>query len=125
MTDDGRALSRAKGSGFVAQNWLENDGDAVDQPKAAERWAHVPDQTVGVLKGKTAMAGFSGCTRGQIWVANTRFAEGTVLDCMVFSPKELQETGAVALYRDGEKYRVKTARGMVGARIWNAPQLRD
>ena len=38
LTAEGRALSKPRGSGFVARTWLENDGDAADQPAAAARW---------------------------------------------------------------------------------------
>jgi competence protein ComEC len=38
LAQDGmRGLSRARGDGFVAGIWLENDGDAAPQPVAAER----------------------------------------------------------------------------------------
>jgi competence protein ComEC len=37
MTDTGRALSRARGDGFVARIWLENDGDPADQEGASAR----------------------------------------------------------------------------------------
>lgn len=37
MTEAGRALSRDSGAGFVAQIWLENDGDPVTQLEAAAR----------------------------------------------------------------------------------------
>lgn len=39
LTQDGRALSRPRGDGFVAGIWLENDGDPVDQATAAARAA--------------------------------------------------------------------------------------
>jgi competence protein ComEC len=42
LTGEGRALSRARGDGFVAGVWLENDGDGATQEVAAERdgwWA--------------------------------------------------------------------------------------
>ena len=35
MTDQGRALSKEKGAGFVARNWLENDDDPSSQSAAA------------------------------------------------------------------------------------------
>ncbi|ABD54760.1 ComEC/Rec2 family competence protein [Jannaschia sp. CCS1] len=40
-TDQGRALSRPRGDGFVAGIWLENDGDLITQEDAAARpaWA--------------------------------------------------------------------------------------
>lgn len=37
MADGARALSRARGDGFVAGVWLENDGDRADQATAAAR----------------------------------------------------------------------------------------
>lgn len=41
LTQDGRALSRPRGDGFVAGIWLENDGDPVDQAAAAARTAWI------------------------------------------------------------------------------------
>jgi competence protein ComEC len=35
LTEEGRALSRARGDGFVAGVWLENDGDGATQEDAA------------------------------------------------------------------------------------------
>lgn len=54
LTEDGRALSRARGDGFVAGIWLENDGDPVSQEDAATRtsWTQTdPGQsaTIGPL----------------------------------------------------------------------------
>jgi competence protein ComEC len=37
ITPQGRGLSKAKGGGFAAQSWLENDGDLADQATAAAR----------------------------------------------------------------------------------------
>lgn len=37
LTDEGRALSRPRGDGFVAGIWLENDGDAASQELASLR----------------------------------------------------------------------------------------
>ncbi|MBF9046792.1 DUF4131 domain-containing protein [Rhodobacterales bacterium LSUCC0031] len=43
LTDGGRALSRARGDGFVAGVWLENDGDRATQAVAAARPLWLPD----------------------------------------------------------------------------------
>ncbi|MGP1358508.1 ComEC/Rec2 family competence protein, partial [Roseicyclus sp.] len=43
MTEEGRALSRPRGDGFVAGIWLENDGDRATQEEAAARPGWVPD----------------------------------------------------------------------------------
>jgi competence protein ComEC len=37
LTAEGRAVSRARGDGFVTSVWLENDGDRADQATAAAR----------------------------------------------------------------------------------------
>ncbi|MFD2856367.1 hypothetical protein ACFSZS_18595 [Seohaeicola zhoushanensis] len=79
MTGEGRALSKAKGAGFIAQVWLENDGDAASQAEAALRW---PDQPRGIRSftaqgreivhviGKKAAAGFTACAPGQLVIAS-------------------------------------------------------
>lgn len=43
MSAEGRGLSRARGDGFVAGIWLENDGDAADQAMAAARPVWQPE----------------------------------------------------------------------------------
>jgi competence protein ComEC len=43
LAEDGRALSRARGDGFVAGLWLENDGDDADQARAAARSGWIED----------------------------------------------------------------------------------
>jgi len=35
MTRQARALSKPKGAGVVALNWLENDGDGADSPSSS------------------------------------------------------------------------------------------
>ncbi|SDX51647.1 competence protein ComEC [Roseicitreum antarcticum] len=42
MTSAGRAVSKPRGSGFVAEKWLEADGDSATQADAAARWRDVP-----------------------------------------------------------------------------------
>ena len=71
LTPTGRALSKQRGAGFVARNWLENDGDGHDQYAAAERW----EQGANVIhvSGKRAAANFQGCTKGQIVVSSVPF----------------------------------------------------
>ena len=71
LGQDGRALSRAMGSGFVAGIWLENDGNPVDQARAAARRGFakegriirfaIGDWSVLHVSGKTALAAMTGC----------------------------------------------------------------
>ncbi len=120
MTDKGRALSKEKGSSFVAEIWLENDGDPAQQPIAATRW---PEATpVQALSGKRA-AESAGCGP-DIWLVSSEVI-GKELPCRVFDPAKLRGTGAVAVYfnDDGGKDkgpRIVTARQLAGERPWTS-----
>ncbi|MEM8656097.1 MAG: ComEC/Rec2 family competence protein [Pseudomonadota bacterium] len=120
MTEEGRALSRPKGAGFVARNWLENDGEGIDQETAAERWqteGHGP--RIVHLSGKRAAAAFKGCVKGEIVVANTDLEGGSDWPCLVLTPPILRRTGAIALIRQGKDLRLLTARDVAGDRMWS------
>ncbi|MEQ9260691.1 MAG: ComEC/Rec2 family competence protein [Roseovarius sp.] len=130
MTGEGRALSRATGAGFVAQGWLENDGDKDTQEAAHARWVEVEKAgwPLIVVSGKRAVAGFTGCA-GAEWVVLSHVPEGrargdlAALPCTVLTPETLRQTGAVALYRGdpgGKDFRLVTARQVTGTRLWNA-----
>lgn len=122
MTEQGRALSKQKGSGFVATIWLENDGDGVDQQQAAARW---PQGSGGVqrydwrgkevlhITGKRAASGFNECSGNQIIVS----AVALQLDggCKVFDPERLLETGSLSL-SDGK---ITTSKEAIGNRLWS------
>ena len=122
MTAKGRALNRPRGSGFVASNWLENDGDAVDQAGANGRWraAVLAGWPVRALRGKRAAQALKDC-RPQEWIVLTAEPKAG-LPCHVLSPKTLRRTGAVALYREDGRIRPLTARAVTGARPWSPAQ---
>ncbi len=130
MTPEGRGLSRAKGQGFVADIWLENDGEDVVQAVAAERWP-APAQSapqrgqtrqrvystaaweVVHLSGKRAVAAFEGCSAGQIVVASVPLdLEGA---CEQYGPKRLRETGSLAIING----QIIEARTVAGRRLWD------
>jgi len=121
MTGDGRALSREKGAGFVARNWLENDGDGVEQKVAAARWSD-PEQS-GLrlihLTGKRAIAAFSGCATGDVVVMNGAPEGASISDCLILDPSALRATGAVSIVRAQGQMRVVTARDVAGDRMWS------
>ncbi|WP_195820466.1 ComEC/Rec2 family competence protein [Roseobacter sp. MH60115] len=129
MTDQGRALSKAKGAGFIAQNWLENDGDATDQFTAAARWPETPAAPlpggIGVthLSGKKAVAAFDGCAEGQIVVANQDLPKRASA-CILLDPERLQDMGAVAIMQSGDGVRLSSVRDRTGDRLWT-PWYRD
>lgn len=123
LTEEGRALSKPKGAGFIASVWLENDGDNADQKLAASRWSGgVPKQrqiTVGEMEivhlvGKRAVAGFEKCTENQVVV--TSVPARISGNCNLFDPQRLRETGSLAISDAG----IKTAAQITGRRLWNA-----
>ncbi|UOA27548.1 ComEC/Rec2 family competence protein [Pseudosulfitobacter sp. DSM 107133] len=129
MTAQGRALSKDKGAGFVAQNWLENDGDGAGQQRAAARWQGAPQAprtklaTVGPVElvhliGKRALAGFGPCMPGQLVVLSVT-PEAPLGDCDVYDPERLRTTGAIALVQGRNGIRLRTARQVAGDRMWS------
>ncbi len=116
MTPQGRALSKARGAGFVARNWLENDGDGQGQEAAAARWT-APASLVH-LSGKRAVAGFTGCVPGQIVVSSVQMPPD-MGPCVVHDPQSLRQTGALSYSLGPEGPRLRTtARAEAGERLW-------
>ncbi|QUJ77848.1 ComEC/Rec2 family competence protein [Sulfitobacter albidus] len=117
MTPEGRALSRDRAGGFVARNWLENDGERIAQDVAAARWQAPPG--VAHLTGKRAAAAFVGCRAGELVISNT-VLEAQDLPCHAHDPKRLRTTGAVAYRLGPDKKWIlhATARGAAGERLW-------
>jgi competence protein ComEC len=115
MTPQGRALSKERGGGFAARNWLENDGDGSDQVAENARWQ---DSPVVHLSGKRAVAAFTGCRDGQVVVSSVPL-EQRELPCVVHDPETLRHTGAVS-YKIGPHGPVlqATARNVAGERLW-------
>ena len=122
MTNGGRALSKSKGAGFVARNWLENDGDGSLQPDAAKRWGQKTMQVGGVeivhLSGKRAVAGMAQCSKNQIVVASVDIEHQITGGCTLYDPKKLRLTGAVALRNVNGTLNTITVRQTSGARLW-------
>lgn len=128
MTEQGRMLSRPRGDGFTADVWLENDGRLVSQDEAAQAAAgywegrvarfEIDGTTILQVRGKTAFAALEGCGGAEILVTNE--ISDRPRPCRHFDPARLRETGAVALYRDGEgQLTLRTARELSGARLWH------
>jgi competence protein ComEC len=141
MTEGGRALSRAKGAGFVAKNWLEDDGDLSDQVTAHARGLFAATKgraeaawggrAIVQLTGRTAPdRAAAECRDGVIlvmdrdWPAAQDDAAGAATGpggCMVLDPARLAATGALALTQDAKGALViHAARATAGQRLWNA-----
>jgi competence protein ComEC len=147
MDDAGRSLSRARGDGFVAGLWLENDGDLADQATAAARvgWQSDGAGFVTQIAGGTLWHGVGRRAAAEIADACARYTwvvtpedippglsaqqglpvttpAGAVLaqgaQCTLIGPGILRDSGSVALYMQGGGLRVQTARTRQGARPW-------
>ncbi|KIN64770.1 Competence protein [Sulfitobacter noctilucicola] len=115
MTPEGRALSKAKGAGFVARNWLENDGAGLSQMEAATLWV---TREVIHLSGKRATAAMTECSESQIIVASAKADHLRGRNCLLFDPTTLKQTGAVAMRKTPQGWKITTARQMAGERLW-------
>ncbi|GIT92157.1 hypothetical protein JANAI62_26150 [Jannaschia pagri] len=123
MTPDGRHLSREKGAGFTAENWLENDGDPVAQAQAAARDGGLSGlPQILALRGKTGLPeAMSKCT-SSIWVVTPVAVQDVPRGCVLFDETRLRTTGSVAVtVADNEHakpYTVVTASDLQGLRPW-------
>ena len=124
MTAEGRAVSKARGAGFIASNWLENDGDSSTQAQAAERWPSsegpasiiIGETEIVHLSGKKAARAFKSCRPGQMIVASTPIAQ---TGCVVLDPEALRRTGAIAIDNQDGRLVWRTTREVTGTRLWS------
>ncbi|MGI1661282.1 ComEC/Rec2 family competence protein [Palleronia sp. KMU-117] len=130
MTEQGRVVSKARGDGFAAASWLENDGDGADQAAASARagfWGEAGARAFRVaglsavhLSGRGAadrlaaacleadlviLAGQAGPARGR---------------CRVIDRATLAKAGAIAIHAAPEGLRVVSVADSTGTRRWNA-----
>ncbi|MEZ5796571.1 MAG: ComEC/Rec2 family competence protein [Paracoccaceae bacterium] len=111
MGDGGRALSWAKGGGFAAETWLENDGDLVPQEVAAAREGFSGPREArafalaglrGVaLSGKAAGAALTAaCAAHDLVVIVAAVEDAAAAEaaggCVVVDQRRLRQTGALA-----------------------------
>jgi len=121
----GRWLSKPKGTGFVAKNWLANDGDAATQIEAAAR--------IESTGGKKFRHSWSG---GKIFYSRQKTldvaglcAENNLViipranvaaaGCVVLGKDYFARSGAVSVNFHAGKIKLTTARQTVGARLWS------
>jgi competence protein ComEC len=132
LTDEGRVLSKAKGSGFIAQSWLEDDGDGADQETAFGRAGLQVDKgQIGVvsggwsfvlIKGKDAAARAVGACADRhllILAVDWEGPSTPPASCVVFDRRRLRETGALAINLADYGPRIVTSAEVAGDRLWN------
>ncbi len=118
MTEAGRALNKPRGGGFVARNWLENDGDAAAQEEAHARWSDdlLAPFAVSVRLGRAAARGPIDCAGAQLLVLTTDPEGVPEGGCRVASPRTLRVTGSLAIFADGTL--LQSAAIVAGRRPW-------
>ena len=125
MTPEGRAMNKPKGDGFTADNWLENDGDPVDQETAAGRINQ--ERSSGQLELGAALIRYN--TSKKLSADDMRqLCRGADLlilpatkekpDCRSLTSRDLRKTGSLAVWPDGDGLRLDTTNARRGARIW-------
>ncbi|MCT8160799.1 ComEC/Rec2 family competence protein [Pseudoruegeria sp. SHC-113] len=139
LTSEGRALSKPRGAGFVAESWLENDGDADTQAEAADRLA--PDgqgfwqaekTRFALVSGKRALAALPTTCAAADWVVVADVLEpeqraGLEAQCHLIDLADLRQTGALALYPEAEApggWRVRPTYRPGARRPWQGGQSR-
>jgi competence protein ComEC len=130
MGPSGRALSAPKGAGFSVKNWLENDGDLIGQEGAAEREGFAGPkgarsfQLAGwsgvVLTGQAAADSVPDACASMSLVVIADWIEQTPDGCLVLDKGKLAETGAIAIWQDGEKGLLLEPTHKV-RRLWSPP----
>ena len=129
--DQGRALSVSRGGGFLARNWLEDDGDLADQATAAARPGFsgpVAQRSFDLgglrgvaLRGKAGLAVLAAvCAVADVVIVN-EVAEVRPTGCLLLDEVTLRQTGSVALIRDEAGVRIIAARQV--ARIWSGKPM--
>lgn len=126
MGPEGRALSRDRGSGFTALNWLENDGDLAAQSTAAARagFSDTEEGMVFRMGSRTGLLLRDGAPvparcAGHSVVIVPDGAPARGADCLWLTDFTLQSTGTVALYPQGDGIRIEVTHA--GFRIWDRP----
>lgn len=123
-----RALNRNRGNGFIARNWLANDGSLATQDQSAELFSQKPDlftitlsdYTIAYHWDKTPESGLLGqlCRSHDLVIYPNKevYLPG---GCKVISKQDLKQ-GAIAIYETETGVKIETARDITGRRLWNS-----
>ncbi len=128
ITLEGRALSKSSGDSFTAQVWLENDGDTASQAEAAARpglsatgglrYADLGGPVVASLTGRGALEHLpEACTKAAIVLLSVK-VETAPEGCVIYDEKRLIQTGALAIWPEGQGLRIDSVADHAGQRPW-------
>jgi competence protein ComEC len=124
---EGRALSAPKGGGFAAENWLQNDGDLLEQARAAERpgfdgpkgerWFDLAGLRAVALSGKGAEAKLAQVCDGADLVVLAAEAASVPSGCPLVDQAVLAETGPLAIWQTKDGLWIEQTKG--AHRLWS------
>jgi competence protein ComEC len=115
MTGAGRMLDRARGNGFVAEAWLENDGDTADQAGAAARPGPPVLRVARLAEGAGATEAAAACAAADVVIAEA--AAPAPPGCLMIDAALRARLGAIAVRRGTTGLSVAGAGG--AARLWS------
>ncbi len=127
LGQEGRALNKERGDGFVARSWLENDGDGAGRVEAVARAGLIRDGgLIAVDFPSLSIAHLSGrgggarlvevCKRYDLIIYTGRAQVPD--DCPVLGERQLRETGSLAVFGTRNVPRLISASDISGARYW-------
>ncbi|WP_380052675.1 ComEC/Rec2 family competence protein [Falsihalocynthiibacter sp. SS001] len=127
MTEKGRALNKSRGGGFVADSWLENDGDMATQEdafarggfevsKGLTRVVH-QDTSIIIVSGKTILSHLPEyCETADILIVTVEHEPPR--GCSTIDMRALRQSGSMAVTPTNKGPVITTAREREGERIW-------
>ncbi|EBA03324.1 competence protein [Rhodobacteraceae bacterium HTCC2150] len=127
MSKQGRILSHAKGDGFVASAWPENDGDGLDQSGANNRaglvtadkvvLAKFGSQKILITRGKYAPEQIAqNCHKATISILAQKAPE--VDGCRILGRAELKKLGSLSIKEEKGELVILGAKQATGRRLW-------
>lgn len=135
MGPEGRALSKARGDGFSARVWLENDGAPVDQADGFARpgfaadgnimFAQLGDITIVHLTRSADFTRAAELCHPGTWIVSSAEMPELEGGCRVLDQIALRHSGARAVYLEGKEAKEITVTDLSGHRLWTGPPKPD
>ena len=104
LSDRGRALSKEKGQGFVADVWMENDGIKLDRRDAHDLWQRL-DPNITHIWSKKEAAKTHSCDPDDLIVSHHDIE--VIGRCLVLQKRDFYDFGATYVVWTGAGYAIK------------------
>ena len=104
LSDQGRALRKEKGQGFVADVWTENDGIKLDRRDAFDLWQGL-DNNITHIWSKKEAAKTHTCNPDDLIVSHHDIE--VIGQCLVLQKRDFYDFGATYVVWSGKGYAIK------------------